>query len=92
MDHAGDNNGYDDQGNYQRIVYVPGSPNVMTDGDAVVRSIQSGKGATLQIYITSPINRQPAGKSPAGSNTLSIQKAYIRRFGNNTPNATLPTE
>jgi RHS repeat-associated core domain len=95
LQHAGQDNGYDNQGNYQsRGVYVPGTPNVMTDGGVIEGRVQSGSFGpeTLQTYIKSPANQQPAGKSPSGSSALSIKNAYIRRFGNNAPKANLPTE
>jgi hypothetical protein len=77
---------YDDDGN-SVPVYVPNSPNVMTSGPEIVNDIQKGAG-TLQGHIASPINQQPAN---AKEHTLSIKASYIQRFGNNTPNATLPT-
>lgn len=83
MNHAGSNNELDPN---KENLYVPGSPNIMTDGGVIVRNIQAGKGV-LQNYITSPVNQQPAG-----GNTLSIKAMYLRRFGNNTPNSTLPIE
>jgi hypothetical protein len=83
LNHAGDSNGYDDQGHYQvGGVSVPSSPNVMSSGNTL-------RGSGLQSYITSPVNQQPAN---AAKSTLSIKQAYIHRFGNDTPNATLPTE
>jgi RHS repeat-associated protein len=95
MNHAGDDNGYDENGKYHdRAVSVPGGANVMTDGNTMIREISAGK-ATLQSYITSSVNTQAGGK-PANTysdrKTISIQKMYLHRFGNNTPNATLPTE
>ncbi len=95
MNHAGDNNAYDANGQYhQRGIYVPGTPNVMTDGGVIVGRIQSGKyGAeTLSTYINSAANKQAAGTTSSGTNNLSIQAMYINRFGNNTPNATLPVQ
>ena len=50
-------------------------------------NLVSGNG--LQRFITSPVNQQPA--NPAKS-TLSIKQAYIHKFGNKTPNATLPVQ
>jgi RHS repeat-associated protein len=84
LNHAGDNNGYDEQGNYHDGVYVPSSPNVMSEGNTIVR------GNGLQSFITSPINQQPANTTQG--NTLSIKQTYIHRFGNNTPNAKLPVQ
>lgn len=81
LNHAGFINAYDDKGNYNPNISVPGSPNVMTGGNELV----NGNG--LQRFVTSPVNQQPAN-----GNTLSIQQAYIHRFGNNTPNATLPVQ
>ena len=92
LNHAGEDNGYDDQGKYQENgVYVPGTPNVMTDGGIIVSRVQSGRfgSETLQTYVTSPKNQQPANSVIP---TLSILQAYIRRFGNNTPSASLPVE
>ena len=43
----------------------------------------------LQDYIASPINQQPRDSK---RQVLSIKQAYIHRFGNNTPDATLPTQ
>ena len=80
MNHAGDNNAYDENDKYhEEHIYVPASPNVMTAGNAA-------SGQSLQSFITSPINQQPANK---GSNTISIKQMYIHRFGHNTPKATL---
>jgi RHS repeat-associated protein len=81
LNHAGESNGYDENGKYQPVgVYVPQSPNVMSSGNAL-------KGNNLQSFITSPTNQQPAHDG-----YLSIKQAYIHRFGNDTPNATLPTQ
>jgi hypothetical protein len=81
LNHAGESNGYDGNGKYQPGgVYVPQSPNVMSSGNAL-------KGNNLQSFITSPTNQQPAHDG-----YLSIKQAYIHRFGNDTPNATLPTQ
>ena len=92
LNHAGDENGYNDQGVYQTNgVYVPGTPNVMSDGGVIVGRIQSGKFGpeTLQTYLNSPANQQPANNA---EHTLSIKQAYIHRFGNDTPTATLPVD
>lgn len=84
LNHASDDNGYDDQGKYRRDgIYVPGSPNVMSGGNTLIYSPNS-----LHSFITSPVNQQPANNA---QHTLSIRAAFINRFGNNTPNATLPT-
>jgi hypothetical protein len=87
LDHAGDDNGYDDQGNYQRSpIFVPGGPNVMSSGADIV----NGSGNTpLSNYTSSPSNQQPANKQQS---TLSIKQANIRRFGNDAPAAKLPTQ
>jgi RHS repeat-associated protein len=95
MQHAGENNAYDANGNYQQDgIYIPGTPNVMTHGGTIIGRIQSKKFGqeTLQTYITSPANTQRAGRTSGGSNSLSIQAMYIHRFGNNTPSATLPVQ
>ncbi len=78
LQHAGDNNAYDDQGNYQAGgVYVPGTPNVMSYGGVVVGRIESGffGPETLQTYIKSPANQQSAtSRSSTGSAaSLSIK-------------------
>lgn len=89
MNHAGSDNGYDEKGT-STTVYVPDGPNVMSAGNIIVKRISSGKYAeTLKTYITSSANTQPANNQ---DKTLSIQAMYLRRFGNNTPNATLPTQ
>lgn len=56
--------------------------NVMSEGNRL-------NGQSLQSFITSPVNRQPANDG-----YISIQKMYIHRFGNKTPtgNAALPTQ
>jgi len=90
MNHAGQSNYDDDQGNPVGVgMTVPGTPNVMTDGGVIVGRIQSGHFGpeTLQTYITSPINQQPANTK---EQTLSIKGAYLHRFGNATPSANLP--
>jgi RHS repeat-associated protein len=88
LNHAGQRNNYNDQGEYQPGIMVPESPNVMTDGGEIMDNIKSGRyGGNLQSHITSSVNQQPANtKVP----TLSIKAAYIRRFGNNAPKANLP--
>lgn len=88
LNHAGQDNGYDDQGNYQigTNIYVPRGPNVMSNGNAIINNINK---TPLQGYITSPVNTQPANNE---QHTLSIQQAYLHRFGNNTPVAKLPTQ
>ncbi len=95
MEHAGDFNTYDENGRYKSSsVSVPGGANIMTDGGTIIREINAGK-TTLQSYITSPVNTQAGGKpaDPQGhSKTISIQKMFLHRFGNNTPKSTLPTE
>jgi RHS repeat-associated protein len=80
MNHAGGTNGYDESGKYNSSAFVPQSPNVMSEGNTL-----SGK--NLQSFITSPVNQQPANNG-----YISIQNMYIHRYGNNTPNATLPTQ
>ncbi|OQP38763.1 hypothetical protein A4H97_18775 [Niastella yeongjuensis] len=88
LNHAGQLNSYDDQGEYNAGIYVPGTPNVMTDGAVMAGRIKARRigGETLQTYITSPFNTQPPNNE---TGTLSIQRAYMRRFGNNIPNAKL---
>jgi RHS repeat-associated protein len=82
MNHAGGSNGYDEAGNYNPNAFVPIGPNVMSEGNRL-------NGQSLQSFITSPVNRQPANDG-----YISIQKMYIHRFGNKTPtgNAALPTQ
>jgi RHS repeat-associated protein len=90
MNHAGSDNTYDANGSYHREgIYLPGTPNTMTDGGVIMGRIQSAKfgSETLSTYINSPANRQSAQ-----GNTLSIQAMYMHRFGNNTPKSTLPTQ
>ncbi|HLY72007.1 MAG TPA: RHS repeat-associated core domain-containing protein, partial [Puia sp.] len=82
LQHAGEENGYNENGDYERGISVPNSPNVMSDGNSI--------GAPLQNYISSPINQQPSNNNL--THTLSIKNAYIHRFGNNNPKAKLPTE
>ncbi len=91
LNHAGEDNGYDDQGNSSEHSNVPGTPNVMTDGGVLQRRIQSGYFGTesLQTYVTSPMNQQPANTR---EHTLSIKGAYLHRFGNDAPKATLPVQ
>ncbi len=97
MNHAGDSNGYDEKGNptpWLENVYVPGTPNIMTEGGVMMRRIQSGAYGkeTLDTYINSAANTNSSGKTENGFRTISIQAMYIHRFGNNTPNARLPTQ
>ncbi|MBN8833551.1 MAG: RHS repeat-associated core domain-containing protein [Sphingobacteriales bacterium] len=82
MNHAGGNNGYDETGKYNPNAFVPVGPNVMSEGNRL-------NGQSLQSFITSPVNRQPANNG-----YISIQKMYIHRFGNKTPtgNTALPTQ
>jgi RHS repeat-associated protein len=89
MNHAGDINGYNENGDYQEHIHVPSTPNVMTDGSTAADRIQSGKfgNETLSSYINSSINTQPASKG-----YISIKQMYLQRFGNKTPNATLPVQ
>jgi RHS repeat-associated protein len=93
MNHAGDYNYTDETGKFANV-YIPGTPNVMTEGGVLMgRIITSAYGKeTLNTYIASPINRQPSGKGSFGQNMISIQAMYIHRFGNNTPKAVLPTQ
>lgn len=89
MNHAGNDNAYDVNGKYHgEGIYVPGTPNVMTEGGTIMSNISSGTFGkqTLSTYINSPVNTQAATSS-----TISIQAMYLHRFGNNTPNAKLPT-
>jgi hypothetical protein len=88
LNHAGDDNGRDEHGNYSYDynIYVPTGPNVMSAGtDLQYRHIALSK------YITTPVNQQAAGVTN-GTHTLSIKAAYIERFGNNNPTPTLPTQ
>lgn len=78
-------NNYDENGRNEGIK-MPGGANVMTDGTIIARDVSNGQ-RTLQNYIDSGVNKQ--GKT---STTISIQSMYLKRFGNNTPNPTLPTQ
>lgn len=80
MQHSGDHNGFDETGDYQQGLHVPVGPNIMTDGPGIQ------KGA-LYLHVLSPMNILPKTES-----TISIHQMFIKRFGNNKPNATLPTE
>jgi RHS repeat-associated protein len=93
LNHAGDKDAFDLDGKYDNTRYVPGTPNVMTDGNVIVGRIKSGKfGAeTLSTYIKSPAN-QTAATNSDDKKILSIKDSYIKRFGNNAANAKLPTE
>jgi RHS repeat-associated protein len=88
MNHANEGTGYDANG--QRTT-VPGTPNVMTDGDVMTSRIRTSYFGpeSISTYINSPMNTQPANSQQS---TISIQAMYLHRFGNNTPNATLPTQ
>ena len=86
LNHAGEDNGYDDQGNYQNDhdVTVPAGTNIMASGRTIVN------GSTpLPNYVSSPANQQAADYS---QHILSIQQAYLHRFGNDAPAAKLPTQ
>jgi RHS repeat-associated protein len=88
MQHAGERNGYDESGQYNPGVSVPGTPNVMTNGGVMVGRIRGGQrfgNETLGTYISSPVNRQPAQQGQ-----ISIQAMYKHRFGNNKPTANIP--
>jgi RHS repeat-associated protein len=83
LNHANTDNGWDENGKYQANgIWVPPSPNVMSKGNDLLTQ-------PLQNFIKSPINQQAANKE---QRTLSIKQAFIHRFGNNTPKASLPTE
>jgi RHS repeat-associated protein len=86
LEHANDDNGYDDQGNNKGQVFVPNGPNVMSSGNEMVGNART---TPLSNYVSSPTNQQPANSA---QNTLSIKQAFIHRFGNDTPNAKLPTQ
>jgi hypothetical protein len=90
MKHAAERNGRDENGNYNPTIIVPNSPNIMTALPIAMRNIQAGS-ATLQTYITSPVNTQPAGVSASGSPTLSIQRMYQKRFASPQAEPKLPT-
>ena len=77
MQEAGKLNGFDDQGNPKSDVYIPSSPNVMTNDKRLWQGVQK--------FIEAPANTRQAQNGD-----LSIQRAYEHRFGTNTPNATLP--
>ncbi len=92
MDHAGDNNSYDENGRYNSNgIYVPSGINVMSEGNIVMRALQR-KTNKLEDFIKSSINKQGRSKTSTGLPILSIQDMYIKRFGNKTPNSTLPIE
>jgi RHS repeat-associated protein len=76
LNHAGDQQGYDENMNK---TYVPSNPNVMT------RSLNYI--GTLSEAISSPINQQAANNNPKPDErrTISIKKMYENRFGVNTP-------
>ncbi|RXK86631.1 RHS repeat-associated core domain-containing protein [Filimonas effusa] len=93
MNHAGENNGFDVNGKSVKNLYVPGTPNVMTSGGTIVGRISAPRSTeTLDTYINSPINTQPAGKGTYNTYNLSIQAMYMHRFGNANPNPKLPIE
>ena len=88
LEHASAMNGYDENGNSDANISVPGTPNIMTNGTVAVDRIKSGRyNETLSSYTNSPINTQPKNNS---KNELSIQAMYIKRFGNNTPTSKIP--
>ena len=96
LQHAGGANGFDPAtGGYSPSVYVPQTPNIMTDGGVIVGRIESQVFAkelkvereTLHMFVTSPNNR-----SKASSDYLSIQAALVKRFDHDSPAAKLPVQ
>jgi RHS repeat-associated protein len=73
-------------------IFVPGTPNIMSEGRTIVNRIQSGKyGAeSLRTYVDSPANTLPAHKGEFGVSVLSIKEMFIKRFGNNAPKSSIP--
>lgn len=89
MQHAGNDNYVDTDGKtHDSPVDVPFGPNIMSDEGYIQRNDRVYK---LKDYIGSPSNRQPPGNNGVYL-TISIQKAFIHRFGNDAPNAKLPTQ
>ena len=66
----------------------------MTDGGVMAGRITSGSFGpeTLSTYVQAPSYKNPAFYHDKGFMMLSIQGEYKRRFGDNVPTATLPTE
>lgn len=97
LQHAGEDNGWDPvTGKYSPGLYVPHTPNVMSDGGVIVRRIESqafgtkeGKPKeTLQSFLSAPANTAPADPK---NGYLSIKGALAARFDRDAPNAVLPT-
>ncbi len=95
LQHAGGSNGYDPlTGRYDDSLYMPQTPNIMSEGGVIVGRIETKAFGpeTLDSFVSSPNNRAPAVRSMDGARTLSIQAAYLKRFGSQTPKAVLPVE
>lgn len=93
MQHAGENNGYDPvTERYAPGLYMPQTPNIMTDGGVLVRRIESKMFGpeTLDTYLRSPANRSAASRASDGTEQLSIQAAYLHRFGSAPSKPVLP--
>jgi RHS repeat-associated protein len=82
LQHAGDVQEYENA----KLLYVPSNPNVMTRSLDYVSSLKEA--------ISSPANIWPTTYDLRSGefNTISIRGMYKKRFGNNTPLATLPVE
>jgi len=96
LQHAGGSNGFDPvTGAYSPNLYVPHTPNIMTDGGVIVRRIESQAFAkelkvereTLRMFVTAPNNR-----AKASAEYLSIQAAFVKRFDHEPPAAKLPVQ
>jgi RHS repeat-associated protein len=77
---------YAEPGDFGKVLYVPGNPNVMTSNLNHVSSLKEA--------ISSPVNIWPTTYDlrPNETSTISIRGMYKKRFGTNTPVATLPVE
>lgn len=96
LQHAGNANGYDPvTGGYDPNIYVPHTPNIMTDGGVIVRRIESQAFAkdlkvekeTLRMFVSAAGNR-----AKAAPGYLSIQAALFKRFDRDPPAAKLPVQ
>jgi len=91
LNHAGEPNGHDNDGNSDRTghpFYVPTEPNVMSDGEWVQSHDPIYK---LKDYINSTSNQQPPANHGSYS-TVSIIQAYMHKFSVPKPNVKLPTQ
>ena len=97
LQHAGDSNGFEPATNryVQEGLWVPHTPNIMTDGGVIVGRIETqafglkeGKSKeTLQSFIDAKANTAPADPK---ERFLSIKAALIARFDKDAPKASLP--